>query len=180
MPISTDINLVKGTNELPDFIGPLQSQYRNFSILVLLVVSAATALTLVLYTTIRVRHELLDRSKQSLTKQLAQEKVKENLFLVIRSRISVVDKVLALAYPISGLLSDATTIAQPPKLKSLSMISQDAVKLSFSADSIEDALSMMVSVITLKNNNRIKSVMLENFSIGYQGINLSISFKPVW
>jgi hypothetical protein len=180
MNVSSNINLIKTGPGIPEYLVPLQNQYRNISILALFAVTISGAITIGAYLFIFARSQVLNLQKNSATRKLETLKVKENLFLAAKSRIGIVDAALTSSHPKAVLIDNASQIAMPPKLLSIEEDSKQKINMTFKSDSIEDAISMAGTLYTLYQDKRVKNANLENFTISKNGIDLVLGYIPVW
>ena len=180
MNVSSNINLIKTSSGLPEYMLPLQNQYRNFSILALFAVIVSGALTLLVFLFIIARSQVLIIQKNSAARKLETLKVKENLFLAAKSRIGIVDAAVTSSHPKSALINNATNVAMPPNLQSIEEDTKLKVVMSFKCASIEDAISMAGTVYSLYQDKRVKNVNLTNFAINKNGMSIVFDYSPVW
>jgi hypothetical protein len=180
MGLTSNINLIKKPSGLPEYLVPLENQYRNFSILTLFIVFLAGVLTVVGFLIFQIQVQNVTRQKNIANRKLETLKPKENLYLAIKSRIGVVDSVIKSSHQKSILITDATTVANPPKLIALSEGADKKLRMNYKCDSVEDCISMANTILVLYQDKKLKDVMMDNFSIDPKGISMSFYSTPVW
>jgi hypothetical protein len=180
MIVSSNINLIKTSSGLPEYMVPLQNQYRNFSILALFTVIVSGAITLGAFLFIVARSQVLIIQRNSATRKLETLKVKENLFLAAKSRIGIVDAAITSSHPKAVLINNATDVAVPPNLQSIEEDAKQKVVMRFKCGSIEEAITMAGTVYSLYQDKRVKNVNLTNFAIDKNGLSIVFDYTPVW
>lgn len=180
MATNTNINLLRRESSLPEYLGPVESQYKNFSVVVLFLVVIAGMITFGAYLTMQVRLKALEASKSKLMKQLAELKPRESKLMAVKSRIDVVDKILDKTKPVVQLLNTANTIALPPKLRTVAFEDLSKATVNYDPESLEDAAIITANVITQAGQKSISDPVLSSFTMSEDGINANFMFKPVW
>jgi hypothetical protein len=180
MNTTSNINLIKTTSGMPDFLVPFQNQYRKLSIIVL-VISVILGLIMISgYILLNVRGQALERRKTTLLARLAQQKTKETLFLAVKSRIRPVAETVATNHAKSKLLTYATDVSVAPVLQSVEEDDKNRILMNFHSGSVEESLSMADKVIALYEAGKIQKVTLATFLLDKSGNTLSFEYLPVW
>lgn len=177
---NSSINLIKDRSAIPEYIQPVQSQFRNFSLLALIVAVVAGSALLLVYGSVRVRYQLLVSQKNKLTRELDTLKPKEVMFAAIKSRIGVIDKAVSSTRPVSQIVNTSTGIVTPPNLMEINYDEKDQVTLTLKASSLEDMLNISGALVDLSDRKVIKKPVLESLSVNKDGVKASIQFQEVW
>jgi hypothetical protein len=181
MPDASNINLFKNKNNVPEYVGPLQAQVRNLSILILLAVIIASGITIFLYIGVKARNSYLAGQKTQLENRLQMQKKKESMYIAIKSRSQIVDKVVESTKKVTQVIDLVNSIVNYPKINGVSYDESNLINLSIKADGIEDAIVIAAKIIQSETDKKLKNPMLGSISIGKDGsANMSVNFIPIW
>ncbi|OGG01837.1 hypothetical protein A2Z33_01125 [Candidatus Gottesmanbacteria bacterium RBG_16_52_11] len=177
---SSNINLLKRQSALPEYLAPIESQYKNLSILALFVVLIIGMITLAAYLTMQVRYRTLESTKKRLLTQLEDERPKETKLMAIKSRIDVVEKIIEKTKPVARVLQTAVGVAPPPVLSNITMESLAEAAVNYHPGSLDESIVMTDTVIGGVGTRLLADPMLRTFQLNEDGISISYSFRPVW
>jgi hypothetical protein len=180
MPITTNINLFKETSNVPEYIPQALAKTKFFSLLLLTVTVICGIFVLIAYVVMKLQYDNQVRLKENLKIQLAAQSHKENMFLTVKSRIGVVEKVVAATKPMSQLIINAQNIADIAKLKSIVFNEQQKTLISYKADSFTDVFDMTAKIISLVSDKKVAKPELSGFSIDKNGFTVSYTYQPLW
>jgi hypothetical protein len=178
--MQSEINLLKPIYSQAETINPIQSEIKRFSFWGFMITVCLAVIILIVNLVISGTLSVLESSKTSLTNDLNRQKNKESMFLVMKSRIGIVDKALESGKPMAKMLVKALEIGQPPKLGSVNQDDQDRINLILNIGSVEEAVSMVATLVNQYNQKLNKNPQIDSFSISKTGINLILSFMPIW
>lgn len=178
--MQSDINLLKSAYDQSDSLSPIQAELRRFSIWSLIIVVGVGIITLGIYLVLSTTHQSLTDTHAKLTAQLGDDKTKESLMAVIKSRIGTVSKALDSTKPVDKLLTNIYMFCRPPNLTGITQDDKGRYNFQYKADSISDVMGVTTGLIDRYNQKQISGVMLDGFSMDKNGISLTFSFMPNW
>lgn len=179
---STSINLFRSeSKQTTDFLEPVETQFRNFSIIGITLVILVGVITLMLYTTVKTRNQILIGTKTRLVRQLDAQKAKESLLVVLKSRLKMVQTAMDKSRRLSYAVDKALFIATPPVLDTISEDEkQNRFVVTLRPGSLEEAFDYSNRIVQLINDNSVTSAKLESLTVGKVGMRMIISFVPLF
>lgn len=123
----------------------------------------------------------LEQEEKSLLAKISQQSKKEGLLVSLKQRLPVVEKIIAAQAPWERVIDVISSIAQPPVLTTIEAADKSVIKLTLKASSLEEASAIVIKLIDLTNQNKIKSPQLLGLNLLKDGlIQMSVSFVPVF
>ncbi len=180
MASTNEINLIRDAVELPSFFEPLKQRVRLWSIASLVVVIGIGCVCITAALFLNSRVTSLSQEKSRLEIRNKSEEQKELQVYLIKTRASMVSKLLANQKPISTRVRDILTTLGPLSVQTLTYDSVDKLILTMSSPSVTDAALQLATVLQLLDNNVIRDPMLESFSIGTESVKYTLSMNIVF
>ena len=159
----------------------VETQFRSISYIVLIVTLVTGFLLGGSYILVRQRFSSLENTRKKLISQLNAQSTKESMFIALKDRIAILDKVFVMLRPLATTLDTTTSIAAPPLLTSLTYEDQGRMVVMVRTPSIDEALTVVGAVSTLAADQQLRVPQLQSLSMDKDGsIRLSVSFYPVF
>ncbi|MFZ2024962.1 MAG: hypothetical protein WAV51_01590 [Microgenomates group bacterium] len=114
-------------------------------------------ITLIVYFVFQLQHQSLDTKREELYTIVKNDVTKEALLLSLRSRVSALKKIMTYQISIAPYIDTTLLIAVPPRLTSFSLGEANSIHIGVEAATVEEAITVMETVIQLTNDNKIKN-----------------------
>lgn len=124
----------------------------------------------VVYGIVRIRSVQLDAEQKQLSQTIQNQNVKEGLLLALRARITSLKKILDVQFSLAPYIDTTLLLARPPKLASFSIGEKNTVQISVNLPTIGEAVSMMETIMSLVNENKIRNPNLTSLTIDKDGV----------
>jgi hypothetical protein len=180
MENQTTINLIKERSEVPEYIQPLQNQFRNFSLLALIISVIAGVSTLAVFLSFQLYNQNLVGKKNSLNRRLEDLKPQESIYLTIKSRLPVVEKALNEGRPFSGIISLIMETQPPPKLTGIAYNEEGTVEFKIASVSLEESMEIVNKFLSPHIGVVISNPVMNSFTMSEKETSLTFSFNPIW
>lgn len=181
MVTSNNINLLQSKAGLPPQIVALEKKLRlagYFALAILIFLGVSTAIS---YFYLQNQKNTLTGEKTKLTRRIDEQKQKEGLLLSVRQRLATTDKILINQSPWAQTLEMAANIALPPKLNAIAIDEQNKTSLTLEADSLEETLEMVNTLINTAQQKRLQNPELVSLQLDKNGeVQITLSFIPVF
>lgn len=135
-------------------------------------------LTLAVYGIFFFQQRSLNTERQALYDEVKQEVTKEAMLLALRARISSLKKIMTYQISIAPYIDTALLIAAPPKLSSFSLGDANSVRITVEARNVDDAVTVVSSVISLANDRKIKNPTLTSVNLN-KDATLTLGFSYI-
>ncbi|KKU82993.1 hypothetical protein A2973_03090 [Candidatus Gottesmanbacteria bacterium RIFCSPLOWO2_01_FULL_49_10] len=176
---ATDINLLKAKTALSPTLVVLERHLHIASYVVLVGALSASLFLGVGYVILRSKLGLLISNKQKYVSLIANQSRKEVLLVLIKDRLSVLDKIIASQknWVVAFDLIARVLGGQP--LNSFSVNDEQQVSMSITVFSIEEAISLVDRIALEMHEKKLIRPTLESLRYGTDGsVDLSIVFIP--
>jgi len=94
---------------------------------------------------------------------------KEARLLALRARVSALKKIMEQQISLAPYLDTTFRIALPPTLQSFSLADNSSVRISLSTNTVDEALSIVQTIITLTNERKIRNPLFTSLSMTPNG-----------
>lgn len=179
MALPGDINLLQTKTRLPSELLAFGEKLRIASWAILsgtLVVGVATGL---LFFLLGGERQRVAEDKRQLLAAISSDAKKESVFISLKERIPLVERALSSEKAWGQILDTVGSIAQPPKLYSLSIDDKQLVQLNLKTNSLDEVGGWITSVLDLFATKRLRSPQLMGLQLARDGnILVSIAFIP--
>lgn len=178
MPTSPNtINLIRTKTSSSPQMEAIEASLKKSSYIGLALFLGVSVILALLYGLFYFENGNLQKQKTQLIADINSQKSKEGLLLAIKDRTKTVEKAMATQKPWTETLDLVSTFATPPLLSTISVDEQNKVTLSVKADSLDDLLTMVNTIITHTKEDKIRNPQLLSFQVGKTGqVELTISF----
>lgn len=176
---ATEINLLKRSASSRTFV-ELEEKLRSASwmaLVALLIIGVAIGSA---YFYLTNRSAQLSQRKQDLTRQIDTQIVKEGILVSLKERSTIAGKALDAARPWGNLFPLLPAVANPRLMKTLSVDEVGRVTLILGLPSIDEAVTIVNSLVSLTGTKKMRSPQLVSFLVKDDGsVQMGISFIPV-
>ncbi len=122
-----------------------------------------------------------ENRKSELLRQVTTHASKEALYVSLKDRLPIVQKVLDNKENWAGILEIIPSIAFTPSLKSVIIGENNITQLTIQTDTIEDTATVVNQVISLVGDRRIYNPQLVGLQITEHGsVQMTLSFLPLF
>ena len=169
------INLFQNRVAFSPKLAVLERYLRVIRNIFLSLILGVGIITIVVYVIFQFQQRALDEKRQTLFAIVQKDITKEAMLLSLRSRVSALKKIMTYQISIAPYIDATLLIAAPPRLSSFSLGDANTIHIGVDVDSVDEAVSVVASVIQLTNENKIKnpivtSILLnkdEKVSLGF-------------
>ena len=151
------INLFQSQAIVSPKLAILERYLRGARTFLLFIVAGIGAITLIVFVIFSLQRKALDGQRQELFAIVKENVVKEALLLTLRARVASLKKIMTYQISIAPYIDTTLLIATPPSLSSFSLGDGNSIHIGVEAQNVEDAISVMQTVMQLTNDNKIKN-----------------------
>ena len=170
------INLFQSQSIISPKLALLERYLRGARTFLLFIVVGVGAITLMVYFIFSLQRRTLDGQRQELFTSVKENVVKEALLLTLRARVASLKKIMTYQISIAPYIDTTLLIASPPRLASFSLGDGNSIHIGVEAQSVEEAISVVESVMQLTNENKIKNPMVTSILLN-KDATVSIGFS---
>lgn len=124
--------------------------------------------------------EQVERTKQTVTREINAQSIKEGLLLSLFERVGIASRALSAAKPWGKLFTILETVAPTGSLNSVSVDESTRVTSTLDLSTIDEGVYVATNLLSLFEDKLIRSPQMHSFSLREDGkIQMSISFQPV-
>lgn len=179
MDVPGDINLLQTKTRLAPELLALVEKLRTAGWIMLsgtLVVGVATGL---LFFLLGGERQRVAEDKRQLLAAMTSDAKKESVFVSVKERIPLVERALSSEKAWGQIFDTVGSIAQPPKLYSLSVDDKQLVALNLKTNSLDEVGGWITSILDLFAQKRLRSPQLMGLQLARDGnIVVTIAFIP--
>ena len=151
------INLFQSQSAISPKLAMFERYLHGMRTFLLFIVVGIGTVTLIVYSIFFFQRKILDGQRQELFTGVQENVVKEALLLTLRARVSSLKKIMAYQISIAPYIDTTLLIAAPPRLSSFSLGDGNSIHIGVETQSVEDAVSVIQTVMQLTNDNKIKN-----------------------
>lgn len=177
---SNDINLLQAKTTLDPGEQALEEWLRMSALILLGILVVGGVLVGSAYWFLQTKYNALFGEKRRLTSAIASQAKKEALFLSVKDRVGVAQKVYTNRSSWSPVLNTITKITNVARLTSITVDDSKVVTITLTSPSLDDAIRLLNDIVQLTNQKQIRSPQLVSFQLDERGgLRVVISFMPV-
>jgi len=169
------INLFQSQAVVSPKLAVLERYLRGARTFLLLIVVGVGAITLIVYLIFSLQRRTLDGQRQELFASVKENVVKEALLLTLRARVASLKKIMTYQISIAPYIDTTLLIAAPPRLASFSLGDGNSIHIGVEAQSVEEAIFIVETMMQLTNDNKIKNPMITSILLN-KDATVSIGF----
>lgn len=117
--------------------------------------------------------------KQTILAQIKENAAEENLVVMLHARIGSIDKIIASQVSYAPFIDTTMFLLQSVPLKSFSLGEKNSVSISVETQTLEEAINVMKTLLTMEENKKIAYPVLKSFTMEKNKIQLGLSFTIV-
>ena len=151
------INLFQSQGVVSPKLAVFERYLRAIRTFLLVIVVGIGAMTLIVYSIFFFQRRTLDGQRQELFAIVKENVVKEALLLTLRARVSSLKNIMTYQISIAPYIDTTLLIAAPPRLSSFSLGDGNSIHIGVETQNVEDAVSVIQTVMQLTNENKIKN-----------------------
>lgn len=170
------INLISKESAVSEQVRQVDLHLKQFAVLCLIALVIASVVTLSVYLVLDTQQKSLNNSKNRLIKQLKELSKKENMYLVVKSRIGLTENIINSSKALGPFMEKFYNISPPPNLGSLSYEPDGNANTSYTVKSVEDLAIIASQYAALNESGEIQKTMLNGFKIDSMGIGGQFTF----
>jgi hypothetical protein len=171
------INLIRTKTSSSPQLESIETSLRRTGMIGLVIFLCVSVVLGSVYTFYFFENQKLQSEKSALIERINAQKNKEGFLLAIKDRTKLVQKAMASQKPWIQTIDLVSTFVTAPFLTSMTVDELDKVTLSVSANSLDNILIMISSIIEDAKHNKLRNPRLASFVVGKKGaIDLTISF----
>lgn len=166
---SNPINLFQSKAQLSPFWSVIE-RYLRISRAILIFILLGCGVTIIsLYIFASMQKKTLQAQQTQLLTMVTQYADKEVMFRTLRARVLSLQSIMKQQISIAPYIDTTLLIAQPPALTAFSVGEKNSVSISVKMTSMDEAVKLVNTVITLTNDKKILHPILSSFSIDKDG-----------
>lgn len=176
----TKINLIRGEGRQLAGIIRLEEVLRRLSWIILTAVLAVSLVIGFLYLYTSRSMKAAEQRNVRLNQTLNAQSIKEGLILSLVERTRIASKALAAAKPWGKIFSLLTQAAPESTYRTVGIDDTALVTSTLELGSIDEAVTVVVNMISLATNRLLRSPHIQSFSMQEDGsIQMTVSFHPM-
>jgi len=160
------INLFQSQATLSPTFTIVERYLRLTRYILLYVILGIGAVTLIVYMIFRFQQQSLEVRRKQVYAIVQQNITKEAMLLTLRARVLALQKIMMYQISIAPYIDTTLLIASPPVLKSFSLESANVIRISIDASSLEEAITVVGTVVQLTKDNKIQNPNITSIVLG--------------
>ena len=174
------INLFQSKAELSPFWSMIEHTLEKLRIVLIFVFLGVGVSVISLYVFATMQKKTLASQQSQLMTIVTQYADKEIMLRALRARVISLQTIMKQQVSIAPYIDTTLLIAQPPTLTSFSIGEKNSVSISVKMTTMDNAVSLIQTVVTLTNTHKILHPLLTSFSIDKDGtITMGLSYGVI-
>jgi hypothetical protein len=176
---SQNINLFQAKTTVQPIFSFIERSVKIVALSLLSVVVSGSLMVALSFYVFGQQKDTMEAEKQQFLSRIKEYVAKESLLVMMRNRLVAVDKIVATQVAYAPYIDTTMKIIQSFSLTSFSLDPKNAVSISVSVTTMDEAMGVLKTLMDMEQRKEITTPILQSFVMDKETIKIGLSYFVV-